>query len=276
MTSADFYGHLFGPDSIEVADGILRLDETLQDFFLWLDQTLGRNRTLLFLTSDHGLTPIPEATRAKLHEKNQSEVSGRLDIESGESGKISDLTPERLLLEEHLAKRFDYTLDRNRPSPVEAAVRKFSNSCLYLNKEVLKKRGVPAETAKEEVPNWVKTRPSVLTAYTNTEIGNGLPDSALFATAVMRSFRPDRSGDVFILLRPGWIWNVGPDPIGTSHGSPYEEDIHVPLLVWGAKVKRGSFEEPVSPLSIAKTIAAIFQVRAGAEDVAVLQPALGK
>ena len=65
LSSTDYYGHWFGPDSKEIADGLVRLDASLAAFFQWLDERVGRDRVLTFLTADHGVQSLPEVTRAK-------------------------------------------------------------------------------------------------------------------------------------------------------------------------------------------------------------------
>jgi hypothetical protein len=71
------------------------------------------------------------------------------------------------------------------------------------------------------------------------------------------------------------MWSYGRDA-GTTHGQPHDDDARVPLLAWGPGVKAGSFDARVSPLSIARTVGALFGFEAGAPDAEVLQPVLGR
>jgi len=280
LSSTDYYGHAFGPDSKEIADGIARLDSALEGFFRWLDEKVGKERTLLFLTGDHGVTPIPQVARAKAASatgKEDPSLAGRVDLSDGrgEAALVKEGSSGRLNLERHLAKRFGYSLDPARPNTTEGAVLFFEEPCLYLNRPLLSRRKLDIEKVKEAVRDWVRARPGVLAAYTNTEIGNGLPAAAPHSLAIERSFRADRSGDVFIILKPGWMWSYGRDS-GATHGQPHDDDSRVPLLVWGTGVKAGSWDIRVSPLSIARTIAALFNFEAGAADAEVLEPVLGR
>ena len=70
---------------------------------------------------------------------------------------------------------------------------------------------------------------------------------------VRRSFHPERSGDVTIVVKPyHLIWMV---LTGSSHGSPHAYDTHVPLLVYGPGIRAGIRQERVTPLATAAILA---------------------
>lgn len=278
LSALDYYGHRFGPDSLEVADGVIRLDAQLEEFFSWLDRRVGRERLLMFLTSDHGVTSLPEVAREKQRSRGGAEElapAGRVNWSQtgGAGAKLSELIADRLALEKRLAEKLGYSLDPSLPVALEGSVLRFEEPAFILNRAALLRRKVPVERAKEAVQDWAREHPAVLEAYTNTQIGNGLPVSAPHALAVERSFRADRSGDVVVLLKPGWIFRRG---TGTTHGQPRDEDARVPLLVWGSGVRPGSWDIRVSPLSIARTVGALFGFEVGARDAEVLEPVLGR
>ena len=282
LSSTDYYGHWFGPDSKEIADGIVRLDATLEAFFQWLDARVGKDRTLLFLTSDHGVQPLPEVIRERQKRTNGRAdylSAGRVDFSNSRTGgefpKMRELGGDRFTLEFFLAKKFGYEIDSDAPALQAAAVTFFDEPCLYLNRAVLARRGLDAEAVKAAVRDWARTRPGVAAAWTNTEIVNGLPPTSPGALAIQRSFRADRSGDVFVVLKPGWMWSYGRET-GTTHGQPNDDDARVPLLAWGAGVRAGRYPGKVSPVSIARTVAALFGFEAGMPDADVLEPVLGR
>lgn len=280
LSSTDYYGHWFGPDSKEIAEGIVRLDGALETFFQWLDREVGSDRALIFLTGDHGVTPIPEVARAKARRRtgrDDPSLAGRVDLKggSGPAAAVSEGSPHRLALERRLAQIFAYELDEKAPAAQEGAIVLFEEPSLYLNKPALARRRVPVERAKEAVRDFVRGLPGVLSAYTNTEIGDGLQPAAPYALAIERSFRADRSGDVFVVLKPGWMWSYGKEA-GTTHGQPGDDDGRVPLLAWGAGVLAGSWDAKVSPLDIARSVGAIYGIEVGEPDAAVLEPVLGK
>jgi predicted AlkP superfamily pyrophosphatase or phosphodiesterase len=280
LSATDYYGHWFGPDSKEVAEGIVRLDATLGAFFRWLDENVGKDRVLVWLTADHGVQSIPQVARAKQKRQTGTEdpsIAGRVDLNNGagQSPKVREGSPDRLSLELEISKRHGFRLDPEGLNTEEGIVVFFEEPTLYLNRAVLARRGIPVEKAKEEVRDWVRRLPGVLTAYTNTEIQDGLPADAPHAVAVARSFRPDRSGDVFIVLKPGWMWSYGRDS-GTTHGQPGDDDQRVPLAAWGPGVSAGVYDSPVSPISIARTVAALFGFEAGDPSAEVLRQIAGR
>jgi hypothetical protein len=98
----------------------------------------------------------------------------------------------------------------------------FEEQMLYLNPRLR------TERVKRAVRDAVRELDGVAGAWTNTE---PLPP------LVRNSFHAERSGDVLVTLRPGWIWMWGSN--STTHGQPVEADLHVPLMFWGAGVKPG-------------------------------------
>ncbi len=278
LSSLDHVGHRFGQDSREVADAVVRLDGQLDAFFRWLDGEVGSGSTLIFLTADHGATPIPEVARERARRaggRDDPAAAGRYDLGNpgGVAAKVSEGSAERVALEKHLAAKFGYSLDQTLPNPLEGAVIRFEDPIgLYLNRAVLQRRRLPPEKVKEAVRDWLRGRPGVRAAWTNTEIADGLPPAERLALLVERAFRADRSPDVVVYLRPGWIFKKEP---GSTHGGTSDDDSRIPLLAWGPGVRAGSWDIRVSPLSIARTIAALYRFPAGAPDAEVLLPVLG-
>jgi hypothetical protein len=279
LSSLDYYGHRFGADSLEVADGIVRLDGDLEAFFLWLDGEVGARRMLFFLTADHGATTIPEVAREKARlrtGRDDPDLAGRVDFANGTgvAPAVADGSADRVALEKHLAATFGYSLDPSLPNALEAAVMRFEDPLgFYLNRPVLARRRLAPEKVKEAIRDWLRTRPGVRASYTNTEIGNGLPASEPLGLVIERSFRADRSPDVALYLKPGWIFRKEG---GSTHGQPTDEDSRVPVLAFGPGVLAGSSDLRVSPLSIARTVAALYGFEAGARDAEVLEPVLGR
>ncbi len=288
LSATDYYGHWFGPDSKEIADGIVRLDAELQTFFRWLDRAVGRDRVLIFLTADHGVQPIPQVRLAREKAAGgpaaasasdpEAPAAGRVDLSNGRAGEfplVRQLSAGRRDLEHHLSSRFGYALDPEQPALREASVVFFEEPCLYLNRPVLARRQLDAEAVKAAVRDWLRMRPGITAAHTNTELSNGLRAAEPNGLAIERSFRGDRSGDLLVVLKPGWVWSNGKDK-GTTHGQPYDDDARVPLLAWGPGVSPGVYGGRVSPISIARTVGALFGFDVGEPDADVLEPVLGR
>ena len=90
--------------------------------------------------------------------------------------------------------------------------------------------------------------------FTKTELLNRTyPDSAV-ARTVVKGFYPSRNGDVILVPQPFYFFAEG---IGTTHGTPYAYDTHVPVIFMGAGVAKGTFREACSPADIAPTLSSI-------------------
>ncbi|MCH8022093.1 hypothetical protein IH785_19930 [candidate division KSB1 bacterium] len=92
--------------------------------------------------------------------------------------------------------------------------------------------------------------------YTHSQLENGDIEGELGERALL-SFFPGRSGDVFFQLKENWLFH---GPTGTNHGSPWKYNVHVPLLFYGSGIKPGVYEEAVSIVDVAPTVAQIIKV----------------
>jgi arylsulfatase A-like enzyme len=73
---------------------------------------------------------------------------------------------------------------------------------------------------------------------------------------VLTSFDRERSGDVDILLDPYWMAATS----GTTHGSPYSYDAHIPLVIMGPGIRPGRYDRPVLLNDLAPTLATLLNV----------------
>ena len=263
LSSTDYFGHYYGPDSMEAADGIVRLDRSLQKFLDILDRRFG-DRVVVALTADHGVQSNPEIL--KLRDPNAD--AGRVDLRNpGRAGRrISDLPPLRIQIEKQLAIRLHVPFSANAPYS-HALVLFFEEPALYINDARVRALKLDRERVKLALRNVILGLPGVEEAWTDTELRN-LKRPSEAEKRVQRSYMPGRSGDVLITLRPNWIWTWGSN--STTHGQPVENDTHVPLLFWGFGVKSGRYDLPASPDDLARTLGAMVSVEVGGVDAHVL------
>ncbi|MEO8819529.1 MAG: alkaline phosphatase family protein, partial [Ginsengibacter sp.] len=90
LSSPDFIGHTFGPNSVEAEDQFLRLDTDIGAFLDFLDEQIGKGQYLVFVTADHGVAQVPAFL------KQHKIPAGNVDIK-----KISDQ------LNAYLKEKFD-------------------------------------------------------------------------------------------------------------------------------------------------------------------------
>lgn len=199
FSSTDYTGHQFGPQSVEIQDIYLRLDRELGDFLVYLDTTIGLKNTLIFLTADHGAADVPGYV---------APPAGYFKTSEFEEG-----------LRAHLVKTF-------KKDPVE----NFINEQLYFVRPS-KENFADLEA---EVRNFADNYPGVYGVLSLKDFSQCATDPSI-CTTIRKGVMPARSGDLLIQLLPGWTPDYAQRG-GTTHGSPYAYDTHVPILFFGWQV----------------------------------------
>ena len=73
-----------------------------------------------------------------------------------------------------------------------------------------------------------------------------------------RGYFPGRSGQVFVVPKQGWFVTSRDPLYNFMHGSPWDYDMHIPMLFYGAPfVKAGSFTAPAKQQDVAPTVGAM-------------------
>src|SRR5208283_4258366 len=65
FSSNDYVGHAVGPDDPAVRDISIRTDILLGKLFDFVEQQAGKGNTLIVLSADHGVAPVPEVNQAR-------------------------------------------------------------------------------------------------------------------------------------------------------------------------------------------------------------------
>jgi hypothetical protein len=247
FSSTDYFGHLYGPDSCESADGFKRLDATLAKLLDFLVARVGRGNLLVVLTADHGVTPIPQIALRR------GEPAGRLDMSDRARFPrkvIGELPPLRQRIEYELGRMLGIKLDASTPL-ADALIRGYREPSLYLNGNRIGAASVPL--ARAWLADYLMHVEGVQEVHSFEDLSQGDgPSSALL------SFHPDRSGDLMVFLKPGWVeWD---SDAGTSHGQPHDAEARVPLLIWGAGVDPGKEAAPVDMARVAATLCEVLKL----------------
>ncbi|QEL19578.1 alkaline phosphatase family protein [Limnoglobus roseus] len=251
FSSNDVIGHTFGPDSQEVLDVTLRSDEILADFLEFLDEAVGPGNYAVTVSADHGVGPLPEVAAATLPEARNStrvdlatfltaaehHLSSTFGPPQGPPGKPEDLADEVKALKGQTGLWIE-----SAPTP-----------WVYLNRRQTDAKNVKTGDVATSLVEWLKRQPAVQTAYTADEIETAPhPDDTL--KFVRRSFVADRAGDVYVLLKPYYLFADRLRARGTGHGTPYDYDRHVPLLVYGPGLAVGRRSEGAVPQQVAAIV----------------------
>jgi predicted AlkP superfamily pyrophosphatase or phosphodiesterase len=243
LSSNDYVGHQFGPDSQEALDATLRTDRVLAGLLGYLDERVGNGRYVLALTSDHGVAPIPE------YLESRGLLPPRADHYH------FDLDAARARLESALDKRFP-TPDGNH---LILAWSGETAPWIYLDPAAIGR--VSPATTLDEVARTTKAellvQDGVARVYTASDLAVPVPSGDRDALLAHRAFNQRNSGDLLVQLEPYWLY---PERAATSHGTPYHYDTDVPLLLYGRGIKPGTYRRPVQVVDLAPTLAALLGV----------------
>jgi predicted AlkP superfamily pyrophosphatase or phosphodiesterase len=234
FSANDLIGHAFGPDSHEVMDVTIRTDRLLERLFSSLDQQVGLDSVLIVLTADHGVAPLPELVRRL----KPGVDAGRLD-----PAIIGEAAEAALRAAFGEPKRGAWVVYQGWPS-------------LYLDTAGLKAKGISIDQAEAVAKAAVQKVPGVQQGITASELRQ--QRNLGMHTSAELSFYPSRSGNIYYQLVP----NLLPERqrAGTTHGSPWAYDTHVPLLWFGPGIHPGVYRTPASVSDLAPTLSALLGI----------------
>jgi predicted AlkP superfamily pyrophosphatase or phosphodiesterase len=228
-SSNDSVGHTYGPDSPEVRDISVRTDRAVADLLARVDALVGLQRTLVIFTADHGVAPVPEVQAARRMPGGRLAGSELWDpMQAALAAKYGDGR---------------WILATAGTSP-------------YLNHELIASKGVDAAEVRREAARVAAAAPRVMRVYTREQILDGAVPDDLLARRIARSYHPQRSGDLEIVLEPYWLRSSA----GTTHGTPYHYDSHIPLILMGPGVVPGRYDQHTALNDLAPTVATLLGI----------------
>jgi predicted AlkP superfamily pyrophosphatase or phosphodiesterase len=249
-SSVDYVGHEFGPRSREIQDILVRLDKDLGNLFAHLDEKVGRGNYVVALSGDHGVVPIPEDMQ-----------------KTGADAGLLHLPELQERIEKSL-EPFNYA---------KPAVARITGSDIYFAPGVYDKLQQD-RSALQAVMDAALAQPGVAAVYRAEELRDRPATQSPAHRAMAYSYFPERSGDLFILPKPYWLMDGTPAgksrSYGTGHGTPYNYDQHVPVLLMGFGIQPGQYFQPITPADIAPTFAALCGITLSSRDGYVLAEAL--
>jgi arylsulfatase A-like enzyme len=206
----------------------------LESFWHDLDAKIGKDKYVAVLTADHGFMPAVE------YSAQQGKPSGRVDG-----------TQVLANLNRGLEPRFG----------AGKWVMGYSGSTLLLDKPLLAQQGQDADAVAQAARALLLMEPGFAAAYTRAELLSGSRADAPHFSQLQNTWHPDVSGEVQYILKPNWKFGLRSN--GTTHGSPYTYDTHVPILMYGpAWIGTGKVDSRVEVVDIAPTLARLLGVTA--------------
>lgn len=239
FSSLDAAGHRFGPYSQEVQDMVLRLDRDLATLFGQIDARIGLANVAIVLTADHGVAPTPEFAAEQGFDAERfdgisiaGDLLSKLIARFGE-GKLL-LTPRII------------------------------DGTLHFNHEVLREKHIAAADLAGFIRDWALDTGKFQAAFTREQLLDGRAPGAL-GQRVLNGFHPERSGDIVLVPKPFIV--PYPTKTGTTHGSPWSYDTHVPVLFHGAPFKPGRYADAFNITDIAPTLCAALGINEPAGSI---------
>jgi predicted AlkP superfamily pyrophosphatase or phosphodiesterase len=242
FSALDLLGHDFGPESREVEDLLIRLDATLGVVLQKLDARLGRDNYVVALTADHGVASIPEQTGG---------------------GRIANEDIHQLL-ERVLTDRWGAPTQ----PPYVAYV---GGGAVYFSDGVFDRLQADA-AAMQAVTRALLSVPGMMRVLRSDQLSERRPDALV--TAAAGGYTPARSGDLLLVPERKWVIELRDENDATTHGTFYDYDRDVPLLLRGHRVRRGRYAAPASPADIAPTLAHLAGVTLQNAEGRVLREAI--
>ncbi|HEX5226127.1 MAG TPA: alkaline phosphatase family protein [Bryobacteraceae bacterium] len=229
FSSNDYVGHAVGPDDPAVRDISIRTDRLLGKLLDDVDREVGAGNTLVVLTADHGVAPVPEVNQAR------------------------HMPGGRLNQEQLIALMTDALVKRYGPGKWFSAP---SATMPYLNLELVHAKKLDVNEVEFVAADAARQAAHIARVYTRHELMTGAVQRDFIGNAISLEFFAPRFGDLYILPEPYYLF----DAAGTTHGTPYDYDTHVPLIFYGQGILAGIHPRRVMVNDAAPTLAEILGV----------------
>jgi predicted AlkP superfamily pyrophosphatase or phosphodiesterase len=228
LSSPDYIGHQYGPNSVEVEDNYLRMDRELAAFFRFLDEKVGKGQYLCFLTADHAVAHVPAFLEAN-----------RIPAKT--------LPYSLSTIEQSLTARFG----------IRNLVLSADNYQIYLDYRKVDSAGLDRSAFRKAAVDALNRDPDILLAFDCSDISAANLPSAV-RERFLQGYHTKRGGDIQLVLKPHYFFG---GRTGTTHGSWYPYDSHIPLLWMGWGVKPGHTHRETYMTDIAPTLASLLKVQ---------------
>lgn len=235
FSSVDYAGHRYGPYSQEVQDVVLRLDRELAQLFAALEKKVGLANCAIVLTADHGVCPTPE-------------FASLLGLDGQRVDTIK-------LMEDLLAK-----LTERFGSSKVLLTNRFMEGNLYYNHDFLRENKIAPADLSNFIREWALATGYFQAGFSREQLLDGRAPGDL-GERVRNGFNPARSGDLVLLYKPytlSALSNLSKG--GTTHGSGYSYDTHVPVIFYGAPFVPGRYADDFHITDIVATLCAAMHI----------------
>jgi predicted AlkP superfamily pyrophosphatase or phosphodiesterase len=245
FSSNDLLGHQVGPDAPEVRDMCIQTDRVLGRLLRAVEAAAGAGNYVVVFTSDHGVAPKPE----------------ELTKRGIPAGRFSPAEVSQAI-EGALTEKY---------GPGKWIVGS-AEMAPYLDHELLREKHASLADAEEIAADAVRKLPYIFRVYTSAQLEHENLAGDPIGVLMQRGYYRGRSADLFIVQKPYWLASKD----GTSHGTPFSYDTHVPVIFLGPGVRAGRYDENVRTADIAPTLAVLLGVNTPSGSVGRVLPVIEK
>jgi len=230
LASTDYAGHKFGPNSIEVEDVYLRLDQDLAQFFSYLDSKVGKGEYTVFLSADHGASHSigflkeHKITAGFFGEGMEKDINDKLKAKFG----------------------------------VDKLINAVDNYQVYFDRKLLNDNKLELDNVIDFTVKELEKDPTVLYAVSVTKVAQStIPEP--IKQRIINGINRQRSGDIQLISHDSMLPPYA--KTGTTHSVWNSYDSHIPLIFMGWGIQHGESNKPYFMTDIAPTVSSLLKIQ---------------
>lgn len=230
LASTDYAGHKFGPNSIEVEDVYLRLDQDLAQFFNYLDSKVGKGQYTVFLSADHG----------------GAHSVGFLQEHKITTGFFGDGMEKNM--NDKLKEKFG----------VDKLINAIDNYQIYFDRKLLKEHKLDLDVIRDFTVEEIENDPNDLYAVSVTKVQQStIPEP--IKQRIINGINRQRSGDIQLISHDSMLPPYS--KTGTTHSVWNSYDSHIPLIFMGWGIQHGESNKAYFMTDIAPTVSSLLKIQ---------------
>jgi len=228
LSNCDYVGHGQGPDSHEMFDLLINIDRYLGELFEYLDTNVGKDNYVVALSADHAVCPLPE-----------------FNVE------FRNITAKRYIYSTNIKPKTDglNSILKKELNSIDDILIKNS----FINYSAGIQAGLDSLQLEQKVKAGLLSIDAFVDVYFRRELMTREKSDKLFIEKYRNSYYSPRGKDFLYRIRENCI--ISSNAYGTTHGSPYSYDTHVPLIFWWNNVASHKISREVHSADAAPTLA---------------------
>lgn len=227
FSSMDYAHGSFGPASLEMQDTYLRLDQEIAELITYAENKYGSDKILIYLTANTSASYPAEYLKQEFN------------MHAGEFQPESALALLNSLL--------------NITYGEEKWIENITGHQIYLDHKLIKEKNIDLIEMRNLVADFITQFEAVKVALPSHILDQGGSDNGSL-TGLYKTYMINRSGDILYVLNEGWIPTYKYDRVN------YTDQIHIPVVFYGARVKQTLINEPYEATDIAPTLSEILHI----------------